>query len=84
MMTISYAGSLTILVFCHLLVTGTPLCAASVEERLDQLNRQPAFLIEILADGTERIRSVVMTPRVPITEMRQATGSVENHAFFRW
>ena len=41
-MTIPYAGSLTILVFCLLLVSGRPLCAASVEERLDQLNRQPA------------------------------------------
>ena len=40
MMTIPYAASLTILVFCLLLVFGTPLCAASVEERLDQLNRQ--------------------------------------------
>ena len=42
MMTIPYAASLAILVFCLLLVSGTPLCAASVEERLDQLNRQPA------------------------------------------
>jgi iron(III) transport system substrate-binding protein len=41
-MTIPYAASLAILVFCLLLVSGTPLCAASVEERLDQLNRQPA------------------------------------------
>jgi len=41
-MTIPYAASLTILVFCLLLVSGTPLCAGSVEERLDQLNRQPA------------------------------------------
>ena len=41
-MTILYAGSLTILVFCLLLDSGTPLCAASVEERLDQLNRQLA------------------------------------------
>ena len=42
MMTIPYAASLAILVFCLLLVSGTPLCAAAVEERLDQLNRQPA------------------------------------------
>jgi len=41
-MTIPYAASLAILVFCLLLVSGTPLCAAAVEERLDQLNRQPA------------------------------------------
>jgi iron(III) transport system substrate-binding protein len=41
-MTIPYAASLAILVFCLLLVSGTPLCAAPVEERLDQLNRQPA------------------------------------------
>jgi len=41
-MTIPYAASLAILVFCLLLVSGTPLCAASVEERLDQLNRRPA------------------------------------------
>jgi iron(III) transport system substrate-binding protein len=41
-MTIPYAASLAILVFCLLFVSGTPLCAASVEERLDQLNRQPA------------------------------------------
>jgi hypothetical protein len=80
-MTISYAASLTILVFCHLLVAGTPLCAASVEERLDQLNRQPAFLIEILAHGTECIRSVVMTPRVPSTEMRRKRRGPR---VFRW
>jgi iron(III) transport system substrate-binding protein len=41
-MRIPYAASLTILVFCLLLVAGTPLCAVSVEERLDQLNHQPA------------------------------------------
>ena len=41
MMTIPYAAILTILVFCLLLVAGTLLCAEPVEERLDQLNRQP-------------------------------------------
>jgi iron(III) transport system substrate-binding protein len=41
MMTIPYAAGLTILVLCLLLGSGTPLYAGSVEERLDQLNRQP-------------------------------------------
>ena len=43
-MTIPYAVSLMILVFCILLVSGSgsSLYAASVEERLDQINRQPA------------------------------------------
>lgn len=40
MITIPYAASLTNLVFCLLLVSGTAVCAVSVEERLDQLNRQ--------------------------------------------
>jgi iron(III) transport system substrate-binding protein len=43
-MTIPYVVSLMILVFCILLVSvsGASLYAASVEERLDQINRQPA------------------------------------------
>ena len=41
-MTIPYAASLAIFVSRLLLFSGTPLGAASVEERLDQLNRQPA------------------------------------------
>ena len=43
-MTIPYVMSLMILVFCILLVSvsGASLYAASVEERLDQINRQPA------------------------------------------
>ena len=40
-MTIPHVISVTILVFCILLVPGA--YAASVEERLDQINRQPAI-----------------------------------------